>query len=107
LSIRRLSVAWSFLYLAVRNVFALIVLLGGTDRSNELEILVLRHELAVLRRQSRRTPYAVGSRRHRGRLAPVLVREDVPRVLRRTSFEKRGRKTRIQRVSPTASDTGR
>jgi putative transposase len=45
---------WSFVYLAVRNLFALVFLLGRPRRSKELEILVLRHELAVLRRQSTR-----------------------------------------------------
>jgi putative transposase len=45
---------WSFVYLAVRKVLALIVLVGRSDRSKELEILVLRHELAVLRRRSGR-----------------------------------------------------
>jgi hypothetical protein len=47
-------VVWSFAYLAVRSLFALVLLLGRSDRSKELEILVLRHELAVLRRRSRR-----------------------------------------------------
>jgi putative transposase len=46
---------WSFVYLAVRNLFALVFLLGRPRRSKELEILVLRHELAVLRRQSTRS----------------------------------------------------
>jgi hypothetical protein len=45
-------VVWSFTYLAVRNLFALVLLLGRSDRSKELEILVLRHELTVLRRRS-------------------------------------------------------
>jgi putative transposase len=44
---------WSFAYLAVRNLFALVWLLARPRRSKELEILVLRHELAVLRRQAR------------------------------------------------------
>ncbi len=43
---------WSFAYLAVRNLFALVWLLARPRRSNELEILVLRHELAVLRPQA-------------------------------------------------------
>jgi putative transposase len=47
-------VLWSFVYLAVRNLFAPVVLLARSDRSKELEILVLRQELAVLRRQSGR-----------------------------------------------------
>jgi putative transposase len=42
---------WSFVYLVVRNLFALVWLLGRPRRSKELEILVLRHELAILRRQ--------------------------------------------------------
>jgi putative transposase len=46
---------WSFVYLVVRNLFALVWLLARPRRSNELEILVLRHELAVLRRQTRPT----------------------------------------------------
>jgi hypothetical protein len=48
-------VVWSFIYLAVRSLFALVLLLGRSDRSKELEILVLRHELAVLRRRSGRS----------------------------------------------------
>jgi hypothetical protein len=46
------QVVWSFLYLSVRNLFALVMLLGCSDRSKDVEILVLRHELALLRRRS-------------------------------------------------------
>jgi transposase InsO family protein len=45
---------WSFAYLVVRNLFALVCLLGRRRRSKELEILVLRHELTILRRQGSR-----------------------------------------------------
>src|SRR5438046_4177798 len=45
---------WSFVYLVVRNLFALVWLLGRPRGSKELEILVLRHELAILRRQTSR-----------------------------------------------------
>ena len=45
---------WSFVYLVVRNLFALVPLLARSRRSKELEILVLRHELEILRRQTRR-----------------------------------------------------
>jgi len=51
-----LWVVWSFVYLAVRNLFTLAVLLGRSGRSKDLEILVLRHELAVMRRRSGRPP---------------------------------------------------
>ena len=44
---------WSFAYLAVRNLFALVWLLARPRRSKELEILVLRDEVAMLRRQGR------------------------------------------------------
>jgi hypothetical protein len=44
---------WSFVYLVVRNLFAVVWLLGRPRRSLELEILVLRHELAILSRRSR------------------------------------------------------
>jgi transposase len=45
---------WSFLYLVTRNLFALVWLLARPRRSKELEILLLRHELVILRRQARR-----------------------------------------------------
>jgi len=45
---------WSFVYLVVRNLFALVWLLGRPRRSKEMEILVLRHELAILHRQTSR-----------------------------------------------------
>ena len=45
---------WSFVYLAVRGVLGLIGLAVRPARSKDLEILMLRHELAVLQRQSSR-----------------------------------------------------
>jgi putative transposase len=44
----------SMLYLVVCRLLALLVLLGRGDRSKDIEILVLRHELSILRRQVRR-----------------------------------------------------
>jgi putative transposase len=41
----------SFVYWVVRRLFELLVLFGRSERAKELEILVLRHELQVLRRQ--------------------------------------------------------
>jgi putative transposase len=44
----------SFLYALACRLFALVVLLTRSKRSKELEILVLRHELSILRRQVNR-----------------------------------------------------
>jgi putative transposase len=47
------STAWGlyFAYWVVRRLFELLVLFGRSERAKEVEILVLRHELQVLRRQ--------------------------------------------------------
>jgi hypothetical protein len=47
-------VVWSFVYLGLCRLVQLVVLLCRSERSKELEILLLRHELAILRRQPRR-----------------------------------------------------
>src|SRR5438067_3493088 len=41
----------SFAYWVVRRLFELLVLFGRSERAKEIEILVLRHELQLLRRQ--------------------------------------------------------
>jgi putative transposase len=42
---------WSFVYLALRRLLELLVLCWRSTDAKEVEILVLRHQLAVLRRQ--------------------------------------------------------
>jgi putative transposase len=49
----------SSLYLLACRLLALVVLLARGDRSKELEILVLRHELSILRRQAGRPRFDV------------------------------------------------
>ena len=48
------SQLWSFAYLAVHRVLSLVVLVLGRSESKEIEILVLRHELEILRRHQPR-----------------------------------------------------
>jgi putative transposase len=47
---------WSFVYVALCRLLQLVALLCRSERSKELEILLLRHELAILRRRPRRAP---------------------------------------------------
>src|SRR6266511_3225492 len=70
----------SFAYWVVRRLFELLVLFGRSERAKELEILVLRHELQVLRRQ-------VGRPRLRSadRVLLAALGQLVPRT-RRVSF---------------------
>jgi hypothetical protein len=44
----------SFVYVVACRLFAFVVLLARGDRSKELELLVLRHELSILRCQTGR-----------------------------------------------------
>src|SRR5215207_1896887 len=65
---------WSFVYLAARSLFALVLLFGRSDRSKELEILVLRRELALLRRRSGRPPIERSDRALLATLSRALPR---------------------------------
>jgi hypothetical protein len=67
-------VVWSFVYLAIRKMLTLVVLVGRSDRSKELEILVVRDELAVPRRRSGRPGFEPADRPVLAALSQALSR---------------------------------
>ncbi len=68
----------SFVYLVACRLFALVLLLARGDRSKELELLVLRHELSILRRRARRPQLTESDR---------LVLAALSRVVSRRSWQ--------------------
>ncbi len=64
----------SFVYLVACRLFALVLLLARSDRSKELELLVLRHELSILRRQARRPQLTESDRLLLAALSRVIPR---------------------------------
>jgi putative transposase len=72
----------SFVYLVACRLLALVLLLARSDRSKELEILVLRHELSILRRQARRPQLTESDRLVPGRPEPGDASSFVPGVPR-------------------------
>jgi putative transposase len=64
----------SLVYLFACRLFALLVLLARGDRSKDLEILVLRHELSILRRQVGRPRFEPRDRLVLAALSRVLPR---------------------------------
>jgi putative transposase len=66
--------AVSVVYVLACRLFELFVLLGRGERSKELEILVLRHELSILRRQVSRPQFAPRDRLLLAALSRVLPR---------------------------------
>jgi hypothetical protein len=68
----------SFVYVVACRLFALVLLLARSDRSKELELLVLRHELSILRRQARRPQLTESDR---------LVLTVLSRVMPRRSWQ--------------------
>jgi len=64
----------SFAYVVACRLFALVLLLARGDASKELEIMLLRHELAILRRQARRPRLTARDRLVLAALSRVLPR---------------------------------
>jgi putative transposase len=66
--------ALSVVYVVVCRLFELVVLLGRDERSKELEILALRHELSILRRQAGRPRFEPRDRLLLAALSQLLPR---------------------------------
>jgi putative transposase len=65
---------WAFAYLAIGRLFQLVVLAGRSDREKSIELLILRHEIAVLRRQVSRPAYQPADRALLTALSRLLPR---------------------------------
>ena len=65
---------WRFLYLVVRRLFEFVLLMARSKAANEIELLVLRQELTVLRRQVRRPAYEPADRALLAALSRLLPR---------------------------------
>jgi putative transposase len=67
-------VVWSFVYLALRRLLELMVLCWRSADAKEVEILALRHQLAVLRRQHPRPRLQPKDRALLAALSRLLLR---------------------------------
>jgi putative transposase len=65
---------WVFVYLAVQHLLGMVVLSFHSERSNEIELLALRHVVAVLRRQVGRPVYQPADRALLAALSRLLPR---------------------------------
>jgi putative transposase len=71
---RARSQLWAFVYLSVRRVLELIVLLARSDDAKEIELLALRHEVAMLRRHVKRQSFEPADRALLAALSWLLPR---------------------------------
>jgi len=67
-------VSWSVPYLFPGRILQFLILLGRGDRAKEIEILVLRHQIAVLRRRVNRPDLGDGDRVLLAALSRLLPR---------------------------------
>lgn len=65
---------WALVYLALRHLLGLVVILMRSEGANQIELLALRHEVAVLRRQVKRPAYRPCDRALLAALSRLLPR---------------------------------
>src|SRR5258708_9095271 len=68
-----------FAYLAVLRMFGWLALLARSDRAKDAEILILRHQVAVLQRQAKNPRLSRADRAVLAPPAPPPPRRQVPR----------------------------
>ncbi len=71
---RAQSQLWTFAYLSVRRVLEFVLLLARSDDAKEIELLALRHEVAMLRRQVKRQTFEPADRALLAALSRLLPR---------------------------------
>jgi hypothetical protein len=105
---RRSGVVWSFVHLALRRALELVLLCFRSAQAKEIEILVLRHELAVLCRQHPRPRLQPADRALLAALSRLLPRARWSEFLVRPETPLRWHRRMVRRrwTYPAAS-TGR
>ncbi|MGH2528719.1 MAG: helix-turn-helix domain-containing protein, partial [Actinomycetota bacterium] len=87
----------SLLYWILRRVLELLVARGRPDNANEIELLVLRHELTVLRRQVGRPRFRPADRAMLAALARLLSKGRWPSLLVRPETVRRWHRAALAR----------
>jgi len=81
---RAKPVIFALIYLALRRLLELIVLICRCEQTKELEILVLRHQVAVLRPQLGRPELGPADRALLAAFSRAMPRRHLAHVLRAT-----------------------
>jgi len=65
---------WAFVYVSLPHLLGLVIVVMRSESANQVELLALRHEVAVLRRQVARPTYRPCDRAFLAAVSRVLPR---------------------------------